>query len=1608
MMTTDILEEFMATLKCKVCGGDIIVVKGASVLECEHCGRMQTVPNVSDEKKGRLFDRANMLRRNSEFDKATIIYEDIISEYPEEAEGYFGLVLCKYGIEYVDDTKTGKKVPTCHRTLTTPVEEDSDFCHALEHASALARDTYIAEAREIDRLQKEILSIASREEPYDIFICYKETDEFGIRTEDSTIAQDIYTELIAEGYKVFFSRVTLRGKSGTEYEPYIYSALSSARVMVVIGTCYEYFEAVWVKNEWSRYLAMINAGKDKTLIPCVKGIKGEDLPPRLKSLQALSVSDVTFFKDLMNSIRNATGEKRARVETAPAGSVDPLLKRARIFLADGNFDNADSYCEKVLDMEPENYLAYLYKFMASQKLKTESEIASLKGDLCEHGSFDHAYNYCSGADKERLEGYLISAKKNRERELAENEAARQKWLLEGIDRASEQTSGGEFDKALASVRPALEDNTKDARAYLVALLAKNKCKNVGELACLGVLIKDDEHYLKLLECANEEDRARYGELSSLCVIGCALRFADALIKEKTDEAHLWLNKYTAHFGVDEVSRTAEKLFGYSKDIRTLSAHSLVFGEALRKKARECSPNSVECGDALVTQVISGSARVYRYMQAYMLRQIRIGTYTFDAGGGVYQPVSISELEDEWADPRGKLDGLEDVDISADGEGATPAERYMRLAEHLWKSSGAEATERIDRLTNEAFGICKPDQTAEIERQRTSLYIEMANSDKASREAIEHISDLDPDNAALAWACAERITAGFTKTTSKSYEQDATYDKFINTKKKQLRARELKVKLDSLREELASLDREEADRREAARAMAERAIAKSEDKAEEYSAVWNGYIHDLSVKFAALRKTLTDRITRLDALYRYSYVKGRVSVLSRGIIKSVFTVFFTLCALFVMIGTISDMTDPTAILDMSGVIYAVVGVLIMLISLNIALRILTSLAKGADNRAYALDPYERMYVPDVHRVWGVFSLTKKYRENAIFREPVAIRLINRILPFVMVAASVTAMVLFVYTPFSMKGKLGTVSITTAEELEYIKCHPYLDFKLDSDIDLTDAELELDTVYYFSGSIDGAGHKITGLTREDGELILYNKGRISNIIFERAEISDSVIGTNGGVIVELSVRDSVLGASFVGENKCCIEKLNFSSTKLCPRDDVEEALGFISGTNTSEGSIEDCVVSGCTLIGRNQVVGIAEDDNDIKSQILNKDAMAQVNAAVKDTAAAEGTETETSADTAADTEKEQEQYRQITEADHLSTVDADFIGVICGINEGIIFSAKVTDFTSEAVVADKFGAIAGKSSGRITDVYASGNISFFAYWGKIERANVGGIVGEQSCDISYAVSELDLNVINFFDNKYISVGGIAGALSSGELSRSSYDGNCTVSLSGLDVSTYNVNCVVGGIAGSANASGRSSAYMPYIRDCYSAGKLELTTVKDKEASSNDPVSINRSMYLSGIIAETGGCVIERCYSSLTLAPFVDGSARIASRHYVLGGIVATKNDLSGRVDSSLFAGIMQGEANATYQNMASIEKDKCYYSSDCGFVRTATERAEEIAYEELFTPAFYYDTLGWSEDVWMIEEGNLPVLMAYVPPVDENDGTQATETETDFTPESVDQQ
>jgi len=394
-----------------MCGGTLDINPGDSIAVCDYCGTKQTLPKLDDDKRANMYDRANHFRRNNEYDKAMGIYEQILNEDNTDAEAYWSIVLCRYGIEYVEDPATHNRIPTVNRAQYTSIFDDDNYKSALQYASAAQHDIYVQEATAINEIQKGILAISQKEEPFDVFICYKETDKDGRRTPDSVLANDLYHQLTNEGFKVFFSRITLEDKLGTAYEPYIFAALNSAKVMVVLGTKPEYFNAVWVKNEWSRYLSLIKNGANKILIPAYRDMDPYDLPEEFSHLQAQDMSKLGFMQDLIRGIKKLTEDTKQETvvkETkviSESASIAPLLKRTALFLEDGNWQEANRYCERVLDLDPENALAYLYKLMAKLRVRTVKDFFYL------HQPFDRDSNYRNilrFADKElidELKGY---------------------------------------------------------------------------------------------------------------------------------------------------------------------------------------------------------------------------------------------------------------------------------------------------------------------------------------------------------------------------------------------------------------------------------------------------------------------------------------------------------------------------------------------------------------------------------------------------------------------------------------------------------------------------------------------------------------------------------------------------------------------------------------------------------------------------------------------------------------------------------------------------------------------------------------------------------------------------------------------------------------------------------------------------------------------------------------------------------------------------------------------------------------------------------------------------------------------------------------------------
>lgn len=373
----------MAIIKCKMCGGDIELSPDKTFGTCDSCGSTMTFPKVDDEQRAAAFNRGNYFRRIGEFDKALAVYERIVQEDETDAEAHWCCALCRYGIEYVEDPATYEWIPTCHRASFDSILKDVDYLAALEHSDGVTRRQYQRDAAKISEVQRGILATSQNEEPFDVFLCYKETDAEGNRTRDSLIAQDIYYQLTQQGRRVFFARITLEDKAGAQYEPYIFAALHSAKVMIVVGTSAENFSAVWVKNEWSRFLALMRKDRSKLLLPCYRDMDPYDLPEQLAVLQSYDMSKIGFLQDLLHGVAKVLDvdkkpepmHERVIVQSEGNSNVKALLKRGEMAIEDGDWTAAEEFYDRVLDMDAECAEAYVGKFLISVQQKTLEDFA---------------------------------------------------------------------------------------------------------------------------------------------------------------------------------------------------------------------------------------------------------------------------------------------------------------------------------------------------------------------------------------------------------------------------------------------------------------------------------------------------------------------------------------------------------------------------------------------------------------------------------------------------------------------------------------------------------------------------------------------------------------------------------------------------------------------------------------------------------------------------------------------------------------------------------------------------------------------------------------------------------------------------------------------------------------------------------------------------------------------------------------------------------------------------------------------------------------------------------------------------------------------------------
>ena len=270
----------LEVIRCSSCGSSTVENIGNNVGKCKHCGSTMLLPR-QDEEIVALLNAAYVYRENFNYDLAIKSYQFVLEKDSNELSAYEGILLSKYGIEYVKDSYSGKLIPTCHRAHFKSIYEDDYYKTLITLANDEQKQVIEAKAKEIDVLQKAIERQLKNEQEYDVFISYKATDKNGDKTEDAVIAREIYEELTKKNYRVFLAEKSLENRIGSEYEPIIFKALHTSQVFILVGTSKENVEANWVRNEWSRFIDRIKNNEDLPsgcFIPVFKGMNPYDMP----------------------------------------------------------------------------------------------------------------------------------------------------------------------------------------------------------------------------------------------------------------------------------------------------------------------------------------------------------------------------------------------------------------------------------------------------------------------------------------------------------------------------------------------------------------------------------------------------------------------------------------------------------------------------------------------------------------------------------------------------------------------------------------------------------------------------------------------------------------------------------------------------------------------------------------------------------------------------------------------------------------------------------------------------------------------------------------------------------------------------------------------------------------------------------------------------------------------------------------------------------------------------------------------------------------------------------------------------------------------------------
>jgi len=298
------MSEILKISQCTTCGGRELV-KDGDKYTCSYCGNVIHFNNENVEFHT-LLELAFSQRQTAKFDAAFETYNLMVNKFGgyDLSDVYFGMFLSEFSVIFENNMK-GEPFPSFYSMRNTPCQNNYYYKKAIAQAqqhNPEKLESFKEMGDKVEYVRKTYSAIEKSNRPYDIFICYKKTDNEGNLTNEFEKAKNIYKILKEMGFKVFFADESINKQAVREWEPNIYYALYTAKAMLVLCSKNEYIDSQWVKNEWKRFISIkTNDANRAPIIPIVcDDFKASELPNALAKYQALE-----YDADISKNIKEA-------------------------------------------------------------------------------------------------------------------------------------------------------------------------------------------------------------------------------------------------------------------------------------------------------------------------------------------------------------------------------------------------------------------------------------------------------------------------------------------------------------------------------------------------------------------------------------------------------------------------------------------------------------------------------------------------------------------------------------------------------------------------------------------------------------------------------------------------------------------------------------------------------------------------------------------------------------------------------------------------------------------------------------------------------------------------------------------------------------------------------------------------------------------------------------------------------------------------------------------------------------------------------------------------------------------------------------------------------